>query len=165
MRPSSFYAVDPGLAKVGGSGWALFVHERLLAAGVLRNHKSWLTMGQRIRGQGDLFREVRMSCGLYPVVAEHMIQIYKVPAQDLIDLQTLAGFLGNAWVKPSAWKGGVKRDVEQTRSRCVLSPEEKIVVDEACSKLPKSIHKEVTSAVGIGLSVAGRAHKKCGWPE
>jgi hypothetical protein len=165
--PAQFVSVDPGLAKVGGSGWALWQDGRLVDADVLRNRKEWLTVPQRVAGQKLM---LLLACGFpHQVVCESMVQRYgrgagKVPPQDLIDLNLLAGHLGDVWVTPGEWKGSVPRDVEQVRSRAALDEAERAIVEEACVKLPKSVHKEVWSAVGIGLSVAGRAHKRCGWP-
>lgn len=171
--PQSFYAVDPGLAAKGGSGWAFFQDNELAAVGLLRNRPEWKMMGQRVRGQVALFREAKVrlyESGLFlsvlaPVVAESMVQIYRVPAQDLIDLQTVSGALGSYFVRPGQWKGAVPRDVEISRTMAVLFEEEKEVLAAAASSVPKSLHKELTSAIGIGLSVARRAHRKIGWPE
>lgn len=163
-----FVAVDPGLSKVGGSGWAYFVDGVLQAAGVLRNHKEWRELGQRIRGQYALLMSILDTLDPQTrVVSEWMLQRggSKIPPQDLIDLNALTGKLGDYYVTPTEWKMAIPRDVEISRTRCTLTPNELKVMDGACEKLPKSIHKEVSSAVGIGLSVAGRAHRKCGWPE
>ncbi len=172
MTPAFFVAIDPGLAKTGGSGWAYFGSGALLDAGVLRNAKAWASLGARIRGQETLLHEVLSKrCDVNTlVVAEWMVQIYhgkgrSVPPQDLINLNALTGKLGDYYVTPTEWKGKVARDLEQSRTRCTLSPVERNIVDASCGNLPKSVHKEVLSAVGIGLSVARRAHKKCGWPE
>lgn len=169
-RAEFFVAVDPGLAKVGGSGWAYFQRRVLVAAGVLRNHRTWVELGTRVRGQDALLEAVLLTC--HPntlVVSEWMTQRYgswakKIPPQDLIDLNALTGKLGDYYVTPTQWKMAIPREVEISRTRCALTPAETKVMDEACEKLPKSIHKEVSSAVGIGLSVSGRAHRKCGWP-
>lgn len=170
MTPVAFFAIDPGLAKVGGSGWSYFVDGGVRAAGVLRNLKAWPELGQRLRGQRALFDAVRRHYDLdAPVVSEWMTKRYgpaarKMDVQDLIDLNALSGHLGTAWVTPTEWKGGVPRKVEISRSMMVLSASEKKIVETVLATLPKGVHKEVTSSIGIGLSVAGRAHKKVGWP-
>lgn len=166
--PEDFASVDPGLAKVGGSGWALWHELCLVDVGVLRNQKEWLTVPQRVAGQKAMLLS-EVGCIGIEVVCESMVQRYgrgagKVPPQDLIDLNLLAGHLGDVWVTPGQWKGSVPRDVEQARSKLALDADELTIVEEACAKLPKGVHKEVWSAVGIGLSVAGRAHRRCGWP-
>lgn len=166
MTPSEYIAIDPGLAKVGGSGWAKFVGGRLTAAGVVRNRPEWKTIPQRVRGQ---FEEFAYIAGDTPTVCESMVQRYgagaaRIPPQDLIDLNLLAGALGDCWLTPTEWKGGVKREMEQARTLSVLTAEEKALVEAVCAKLPKGVRKEVLSAVGIGLSVAKRAHRRCGWP-
>jgi hypothetical protein len=166
MTPPSFISIDPGLAKTGGSGWAGFVNSKLTLAGVVRNRKEWVTIPQRVRGQFDEFAYL---AGDTPTVCESMVQRYgagagKIPPQDLIDLNLLAGALGDCWVSPTEWKGGVPREMEQARTKFHLTPEELAVVEAALKGLPKGVHKEVWSAVGIGLSVAKRAHKKVGWP-
>ncbi len=172
MTPDRFLAVDPGLAKTGGSGYAAFsrvgdVH-RLVRAGVVRNHKTWGTLGSRIRGQ----RAALLTHAAYAdgnVVSEWMTKRYgplakKVDVQDLIDLNALTGALGNFYVTPGEWKGGIPRPTEIQRSLLVLDAQELGIYEAAISKLPKGCHKEVSSAIGIGLSVAQRAHKKVGWP-
>lgn len=166
MTPSEFISIDPGLAKVGGSGWARLSHGRLVSTGVVRNRKEWITINARVCGQ---FGEFAYLAGETPTVCEQMVQRYgpgagKIPPQDLIDLNLLAGALGDCWVTPTQWKGGVARELEQARTLSVLSTEEKAIVTAACKPLPKGVHKEILSAVGIGLSVAGRAHRRCGWP-
>lgn len=165
-HPLEFIAIDPGLAKVGGSGWAKFRCGRLVAAGVVQNHKTWLTVPQRVRGQ---FTEFSYIAGAVLTVCESMVQRYgpmaaKVPPQDLIDLNLLAGALGDCWVSATEWKGGVKREIEQARTLHALSPEERAVFDEAIAATTKGTQKEIYSAVGIGLSVAKRAHRRCGFP-
>lgn len=165
-HPLEFVAIDPGLAKVGGSGWAKFGAGRLVACGVVRNHKTWLTVPQRVRGQ---FTEFAYIAGVVQTVCESMVQRYgpmaaKVPPQDLIDLNLLAGHLGDCWVTPTVWKGGVKQSIEQARTLHALTPEERVIFDAAIAATTKGTQKEIYSAVGIGLSVAKRAHRKCGWP-
>lgn len=162
--PDNFIAIDPGLAATGGSGWAFFLHGRLSTCGVIRNPKG-TTVFERIRFQ-RAYAEQNLGGAR---VCEFMTKRYgpaaaKMDVQDLIDLNALAGALGTYFVTPGDWKGGVPREVEQSRSWLALDEAERAVITEAFKGVPKSTHKEILSAAGIGLSVAGRCHRKCGWP-
>lgn len=166
----SFFAIDPGLAARGGSGWAYFAAPgRLLFCGVLRNEKTWVELGARIRGQSELLDAIRDDIDSEaPVVCEWMQARYgnaKGDVQDLVNLNALSGHLGDYWVTATQWVGGVPAAVAQSRTRVALTPEERDVMAAACANTIKGMHKEIWSAVGIGLSVAGRCHRKCGWPE
>lgn len=166
MTPAIFISVDPGLAKVGGSGWARWEHLRLVATGVVRNRKEWRTVPQRVNGQ---FNEFAYLAGEAPVVCESMVMRFAagsktVGIQDLIDLNLLAGRLGDVWLTPTEWKGGVAREMEQARTRHALDLAETAVLEAALAATTKGTRKEILSAVGIGLSVCKRCHKKCGWP-
>lgn len=89
----------------------------------------------------------------------------KIDVNDLLHVNLIAGALGNMYWEPSDWKGGVKRPMEQSRTWLALSPQERKLLPKTLTEIkkhPYSLDHNVFSAVGIGLSVLGRAHMKCG---
>lgn len=149
---SSFKSVDPGVVDLG---WARWNSGELVACGLssakskslsdrVAEHVCNVCKGENIR-----------------VVCERMVTRGKfsiVDAQDLIDVNLVAGAVGTDWVTPSEWKGNVPHLVEQARTWYELRPCER----ELMPKLPKSGKgnaSHVWSAVGIGLHVLGRAHR------
>lgn len=166
--PIRLFTVDPGL---DASGIARWDHDRLVDVRLLR-------VPSKLRGKSVVERVVAQSHALQeylrvlpdwagaPIVGERMKHRGRVrgkrpvPPDDLINLSLLSGALCDYWLLPSEWKGSVPREVEQSHSRSVLAPEELALVEAV---LPASLRKEAWSAVGIGLSVLGRCHLRCGW--
>lgn len=164
-RPDIFYTVDPGLQ---ASGYALWRFGVLIEVGLIRCPAKMKGVVARVQHQTALFFEHHQD--LVPVVSERMVHIPRrgralrtkgyVDPNDLINLTVLSGKLGTHWYLASEWKGNISRDVEQSRSRCALTPPELELVEAV---LPESLRKEAWSAVGIGLSILGRAHSCIGW--
>lgn len=164
--PNVFYTLDPGLQ---ASGLARWERGRLVHVQLLRAPAKMKGLVERIVHQSQALQEALGTfdlLGQVPIVGERMKHRGRVrgkrpvPPDDLINLSLLSGALCDYWVLPSEWKGTVPRDVEQSRSRAVLAAHELALVEAV---LPASLRKEAWSAVGIGLSVLGRAHSKCGW--
>lgn len=82
---------------------------------------------------------------------------------DLLNVQLVAGALGDYFVTPAEWKGSIDRATEQRRTKSKLTEEELDLPVYGCNGLkirdvkPKS-HKahNALSAVGICVSVLGR---------
>lgn len=93
---------------------------------------------------------------------ESMHAYRKVPANDLIDVQTVgAVYVTRAarevrFVRALDWKGNVPKDIHHKRIRKQLDSAETAVLEEALTKAPKGSHKEILDAVGIGLWAIGR---------
>jgi len=147
-----FLSVDPGVVHVG---WAAWEDGCLVCCGLST---------AKTKALGTRVIEHRLHLDhYYPcrVVCERMVTRGKfsiVDAQDLIDVNLVAGCLGTEFVTPSEWKGSIPALVEQAKTRDALTATEL----ELLPKLPKSGKgngSHVWSAVGIGLSVLGRAHR------
>lgn len=161
---TEFYTIDPGLR---ASGLARWVDGELESVRLIRVPTKTVDLNGRIAEQAHLIADEVAS---FPVVSERMVHIPRrgralrvkgyVDPNDLINLSLLSGRLGHYYVLASEWKGAVPREVEQDRSRLALKPCELALVERV---LPASLRKEAWSAVGIGLSILGRAHSKCGW--
>jgi len=168
LAPYRFFTVDPGLDASGIARWR---------SGVLEDVRL-LRVPYKMRGKSVVERIVRQSHELQdylaslpdwagaPIVGERMKHRGRtrgkrpVPPDDLINLSLLSGALCSYWLLPSEWKSSVPREVEQSHSKSKLSPEELALVEAV---MPASLRKEAWSAVGIGLSILGRCHLRCGW--
>ncbi len=143
----AFLSIDPGLRH---TGWALWEGDRLVSCGLSRARSMALT--ERVwehRANIPLASEQRC--------CERMQARYgnaKGDVQDLIDLNLLAGALGNEWITVREWKGSMPRAVEQRRTFQTLSEQEWALLPVL--KTPNSVGHDVWSAVGIGLYVLGR---------
>lgn len=169
-RPARFSTLDPGL---NASGLACWEGTRLYSVTLLRIMPRMHLKGcsDRIEVQKQLMIDYLFAQGFegYPVIGERMRhrpmprgakrKAYIDP-QDLINLNLLSGALCDAWVEPADWKGTTSRETEQDHTACDLSNAELALVDEI---MPDSLRKEAWSAVGIGLSLLERTHKKFGW--
>lgn len=168
--PHRFITIDPGLQ---ASGVALWFSGALADVKLVRCPKGSKGIQDRVEMQAASVLALASSWhSLFPlngaekilVVCERMFHRHyrgnRVDPNDLINLNLLSGRLGTHYILPSEWKGSVPREVEQDHSRYALLPCELAKVD---SVKPASLRKEVWSAVGIGLSILGRAHQKCGW--
>lgn len=161
--PQRFATIDPGLR---ASGLALWNGNVLIDVRLVRVPAKLKDLTERINYQSEGLRAALALEGFEdcPVVSERMHHRHyrgnKVDPNDLIDLNLLSGRLGTYYVLPSAWKGTIPRDVEQVHSRHALFPFE---LERVEAVLPASLRKEAYSAVGIGLSILGRAHKCMGW--
>lgn len=171
--PSRFITLDPGMQ---ASGYAVWNETLLVDVGLLRVPSKVKTLHGRLRSQHAQLEEILVQHSFHPeknpVVCErmkHYPRTRRKPGQkkaayidpdDLISLSLLGGHLATYWVYPSDWKGGVPREVEQDHSRRALDVRERDIVEDV---MPNSLRKEAWSAVGIGLSILGRAHLRCGW--
>lgn len=143
-------SVDPGVVHLGWAAW----RDGVLVDCGLSTAKAKV-LGIRVM-EHRLHLDHYYPCR---VVCERMVTRGKfsiIDAQDLIDVNLVAGCLGTHFFTPSEWKGNVPRDVEQRRTKAALSAEE-LALLEAIK--PKSKAHNVWSAVGIGLSDLGRAHR------
>lgn len=151
---STLLAIDPG-GQV--AGWAFFKDGILFKVGLSRSKgKTW---PQRAR---DHHTNLATLYWADRVVCESMVwrgRNHKGSPQVLIDLNAIAGHLGREWRTPGEWKGHVDRDLEQARTRQALSASELALLEAV---KPPSLAHNAWSAVGIGLSVLKRAHKRCG---
>ncbi len=151
---SFFLSIDPGVKSLG---WAAWEGRELKACGLLRSPHKTLTAHAAYYSE-ELDRRYPFACAR---VCERMMARGKfsiVDAQDLIDLNLIAGRVGTGWLTPADWKGSVPRAIEQGRTKAALSAAELALLPKL--KSPTSVGHDVWSAVGIGLSVLGRAHKK-----
>ena len=153
-------SIDPG-SEV--TGWALWENAVLYGCGVSKAPKGCTSLEARTRYHVQYMKLVLVERDIenLPIlrVCERMTARGKfsiVDAQDLIDLNLVAGALGECWVTPAEWKGSVPRAVEQDRTRNALNHNELKLLDPYNPK--KGIGHNAWSAVGIGLSVLGRAH-------
>jgi hypothetical protein len=145
-----FLSVDPGVVHLGFAVWE---DGRLRGCGV--STAKTRELGTRVI-EHRLFLDHFYPCR---VVCERMVTRGKfsiVDAQDLIDVNLVAGCVGTEFVTSDQWKGAVPRDVEQERTREALSLAELLLLEEI---KPKSKAHNAWSAVGIGLHVLGRAHR------
>lgn len=152
---STLLAIDPGGAVVG---WALFFNGELTDCGLSRSKaKTWgLRAADHRQALGDLIQ------GSDRVVCESMTwrgRNHKGSPQVLVDLNGIAGHLGREWRTPGEWKGMVPREIEAARTQHALSATELALLQAV---KPPSLAHNAWSAVGIGLSVLKRAHKRCG---
>lgn len=83
-----------------------------------------------------------------------------VRMSDIIDL-TWAGSrvcanLPTETVKPSEWKGQVPKAVHHKRMEAALTPEERIVLQNALRDIPRGVQHNLKDAVALGLWKLGR---------
>lgn len=169
---SFLLSIDPGTRCIG---WAYWGEGKLISCGrstapkklkdyrdMLEYHRAQMKPLTPLPGSGD-------------VACEVMVHRYggggkgkkrkKVDPNDLIRVNLIAGALGTSFFEPSDWKGGISREMEQARTWLELSASEKKLLPKTLAEIrkhPFSLDHNVFSAVGIGLSVLGRAHLKCG---
>lgn len=152
---STLLAIDPGGAV---AGYAFYVDGVLFKVGLSRSKsKTW---GDRARDHAVALSEFTEFADR--VVCESMTwrgRNHKGSPQVLIDLNGIAGHLGREFRTPGEWKGMVPREVESARTQHALSAQELALLQAV---KPPSLAHNAWSAVGIGLSVLKRAHKRCG---
>ncbi len=146
----AFFTVDPGLAKVGWARWD-DGQCRLADCGLSKSSsKDFRTrIADHLSNIGIVSSD--------RVVCERMQARYgnaKGDVQDLIDLNLLAGALGNEWITVREWKGSMPRKIKQNRTCKTLTVAERALLPNL--KTPNSVGHDVWSAVGIGLYVLGR---------
>jgi hypothetical protein len=163
-------AIDPGLQ---ASGYAFGAEGRVEAVGLLRAPPKVRDLHGRIRHQLAELWAVTDVLRPEVVVVERMFHRPKrrgmpyIDPNDLISVQALASALAYAVVPPERvglplpheWKPKIPRDVEQSRTRMALRPDELLRVEAV---LPASLRKEAWSATGILLAALGRAHLPLG---
>lgn len=146
---TTFYSVDPGGPCLG---WAQWVDGVLFACGLSRCAASdW---ADRARTH----RALLAARGAYSGVVLTECMRYRGRAtpgspQTLVELNAIAGHVGNAWVEPAQWKGCVPKEEHQPMVWGALRPEEHALV---ASVNPPSLRHNVVDAVGIGLYALGR---------
>ncbi len=146
----AFLSIDPGLRH---TGWALWEGDRLVSCGLSRVEQK-MTFSERVWAH---VANVPMSGKFEQRYCERMQARYgnaRGDVQDLIDLNLLAGALGNEWVTVREWKGSMPRAVEQLRTWKALGDAERDRLPTL--KTPNSVGHDVWSSVGIGLYVLGR---------
>lgn len=162
-------SIDPGLAAKGGTGWALWTDNILVAAGLATTSAYGLeariiAIEHEIDGAiGD-----HIAGDLDEVVIEQM-QVYTLDKQkgdqnDLIDLSLLGGRLSClaetlTLVRPGTWKGQVPKSVLEKRTRATLGPGELQAFERGVEGVAKGAHHNVWDAVGIGLWRLGRSRR------
>jgi len=149
--------IDPGKHALG---WALWIGGVLIACGLSRSNAPGLaamaadhalSITRGCQGVGIMRVDL--------VTVEHMeAGNERVPPQDLIEVEAVgcltAAAVTNgqvALLPPSTWKGSLPKQVIHDRNRDVLSAGERLLVDRACAKAPRTNWKEILDAVGIGL--------------
>jgi len=157
-------SIDPGLAVKGGTGWAMWTDDVLVAAGLATTRAYSLEV--RLK---EIEAIVKFECAgrfVHEVVIEQM-QVYTLDKQkgdqnDLIDLSLLGGRLSAlaetlTLVRPGTWKGQVPKSVLAKRARATLGPGELQAFKRGVTGVAKSAHHNVWDAVGIGLWRLGRS--------
>jgi len=156
-------SIDPGTRNLG---WAAFVGPDLVACGCSR------TKERDVDAQAqDHVRQVRAGCGrihTVQVVVERMVHHSgrgaSVP-NDLLDVQyvgaVVAGAIGRYALsyRASDWKGTIPKAVHHPRIRAALTDAEEAIVAAALDSTPKTNHKEILDAIGIGLYHVKRTRK------
>ncbi len=147
---SGLLAIDPGVKILG---WALFVNRELYRCGLSISDLGvphCLSIHERNLRTLGVWAEER--------VCERMVQRGKMSAvrtSDLLDVQLVAGSLGDVFYTPQEWKGSVPRKKEQERTKKVLAAGELALL-----RYVKEVHgaeaHNAWSAVGIGLHHLGR---------
>ena len=154
-----FYAIDPGGPVLG---WAFFSEGELISCGLSRPPKTCKTPWDRAvwhRENLHLNHDERIVCER---MVHRMVRDPKtgrkrrVRPQDIIDLNLIAGHLGNEWYSSTEWKGDLPREVEQERTEARLTLAEFKRLEAV---KPLSLRHNCVSAIGIGLFVAGRGGK------
>lgn len=150
---TSLLAIDPGGAVLG---WAYFVHGVLSDVGLSRSKaKTW--QARAVEHRAALAVMIVKADRVVSECMQYRGSRGKGSPQILIELNGIAGHVAREWVSPFEWKGHVSRDVEAARTRLALSPEELLLLETV---RPLSLAHNATSAVGIGLHLLGRAHKR-----
>lgn len=146
-------AFDPGTMR---SGWAFFSDDdELVEAGVVRASG----VVEMIRALGGI--------GICPnTFVVEVPQIYtaaksKGDPNDLVAVALVAGAAierfgararaGVVKAKPRDWKGTTPKEINHTRTRAKLSPDELSVVQSAALRAGKTASLDLLDAVGIGL--------------
>lgn len=144
---SSFLTIDPGVTNVG---WAYFEGRELRECGV--SVSCAVTLSGKITSH-VAFLGFKRALAQRIICEMMVVDGRRVPAQDLLDVNLVAGQLGrDEWVAPNEWKGGsISREVEQNRTWISLTPKEREVL-KAVGPLTKTgkVHN-AWSAVGIGV--------------
>jgi hypothetical protein len=150
---TTFFSVDPGGTELGWASWA---DGRLVACGLSRTKvKLWQL-------RAVYHRAALEALGAYPglVICECM----RVRGgrglgnpQILVELNGIAGHVGNAWTEPGTWKGRLSKELHQPRILATLAPAELALV---MAVKPPSLRHNTIDAVGIGLWHLGRLTPK-----
>jgi len=136
-------AIDPGK----WSGWALFFHGKLQAAGVL-SEATILDKPPMV--------EWAPAVAVIEIPRAYPLGKGKGDPQDLIKLAILAGDLRGFYrrhglhtelVEPRRWKGTVPKDIHGERVLGALAPDEAAILPT----LPKSKRHNMVDAIGLGL--------------
>jgi hypothetical protein len=157
-------AIDPGLQ---ASGFAFAEDGRVTSVGLLRAPAKVRDLPGRAQAQLSELWAVADRLRPEAVVVERMFHRPKrrgmpyIDPNDLISVQALASALAYAVVPPERvylplpheWKPKIPREVEQSRSKATLRPDELALVEAV---LPASLRKEAWSATGILLAALGR---------
>ena len=153
---NNLISIDPGLVHLGWAQWRSGTLYRCGLSSIPREVKSLSERASRHHAAIQVVRDGER------VYCERMMargKFSSVDPQDLIDLNLVAGRLGTEFLTSDQWKGSVPRDVEQDRTQNALTADElKLLKPYDRTKKSGSGHN-VWSAVGIGLSLLGRAHK------
>jgi hypothetical protein len=147
-----FFTVDPGGPELG---WAEWLDGVLVSCGLSRcKLKGW---SDRARHH-QAFLDMKGAYG--GLVLSECMRVRggrnQGNPQILVELNGIAGHVGNAWVEPAAWKGMVPKETHQPRILATLSPEELALV---MAVLPAGKRHNTVDAVGIGLYHLGRMVK------
>lgn len=146
-------AIDPGVRALGG---AFFRDGTLLEARC------------SIAREGSLGACVIRHLSTFHGITAHRpdvaLELMRIRAKDsrsrpddLIDVQAAGSALAGAcrsrvtFYPPSEWKAGVPKTIHHKRLLGALVAEERLALDCALSTTPKSHHKEILDALGIGL--------------
>jgi hypothetical protein len=150
---TTFFSVDPGGTELG---WASWEDDRLVACGLSRTKaKTW-----QLRARHHLAALEMLGAYDGPVICECM----RVRGgrgmgnpQILVELNGIAGHVGNMWVEPGEWKGRLSKELHQPRILATLSATELALV---MAVNPPSLRHNTIDAVGIGLWHLGRLTPK-----
>jgi hypothetical protein len=151
-----FMSIDPGGPELGWASWA---DGRLVACGLSRTKaKTWQLRAVTHRSTLEALGAYDRPDGL--VLTECM----RVRGgrgmgnpQILVELNGIAGHVGNMWVEPGTWKGRLPKEIHQPRILATLTPEELALV---MAVKPPSLRHNTIDAVGIGLYHLGRLTPK-----
>lgn len=147
-----WYSIDPGGPCLG---WAQWYDGTLVRCGLSRSSaKTWQDRALDHRAWLKLHGAYLDPAGL--VLTECMRVRGGRNAgnpQILVELNGIAGHVGNQWVEPSVWKGRLPKEVHQPRIMLTLTPEERLIVEAV---KPASLAHNAVDAVGIGLFHLGR---------
>jgi hypothetical protein len=158
MKPPTLY-IDPGGPQLG---WVWAALGRIREAGVSRAPKTVKTPWDRANYHyaaicGMDRRRVceRMTIrGDFAGKTDKNGKVRKIKAQDICDLNLIAGRLGTEWYGVQEWKASLPADKEQLRTKDRLFPDEIAII---MAVMPESMRDHVWSAAGIFLHDIGHS--------